>query len=330
MPTDDFVNSTVSFQEYSIFVSFYSMDSSYFQNIKSKFNAEQNSAIDQNFHLTNNIHDTMSLVRLVNPSQLANYNADTIDSSEDKTIPCWIEVFCPAVNYSISSPNEKNMQVIFGSIVTNVHASFLESDITKRHHPEFFETGIINRIASSTFKSALFSVRSEHFGEYSHHVEPYPICSYYTDNSSNIISSSYPYANSARFATCSCPSMIAMSPSKDTPVPCLWKDHKDCMMYVSNALIMKEDIIHPKADTSLSLHVKLVQETMNDGSSFFKIYSDSNPVIVFNASSSDFSFDNCLSVYDEYIADVANDFSSVPLQINQNNKSKFLLSLISE
>jgi hypothetical protein len=326
---DSVIPTTISFEGYEISVNFYPIQSSYFETIRQKFNTDQTHLVDSVIAPSTEFSNSMSLIRIISPGDLSSFTPFTLQQMENTKITCSVDIFSSAIDYNIESINEKNLKVILSSIVTDVHASLVEGDNFKKLNSNLLENGVIGRIGM-TYKNALFSVESKHLGTYSYNPKPYAVCSYYTDNNSNITSSSYQYANAARFANCSCPSMISASPIKDSPIPCLWKKQNECMMYSPNSVIIRQDVIHPKADLSLSLHLKLIEENLNDGSSSVKIYSDNNPVIVFDKSSFDFSIDSCITVYEQYINDIASDVVPVSLQVNQNNKSKFLLSLISE
>lgn len=329
MSNDDSVNAvTVSFEGYEILAKFYPMDCAYYNSIRETFSIDQKLMASYSTPTTS-IADSVSLIRLIRPGDFSNYSSSNIENSHNP-IPCTIEVFHTAVDYVMSLPNTRNMEAIFSAIVTDLHSSFVSDANFKRLNARLFENNVITKLGDHTFKNALYTAQSRYFGEYSHQPKPYPICSYFTDHNSNITSSSYQYANAARFATCSCPSMIAASPAKDSPVPCMWRDQKDCMMYTPHSNVIREDFVHPKADTSVQLHIKITEDKLNDNSSVVMISSNNKPVIVFDKSSDDFHLDNCISVYEEYVSDIADNVVPVSLQVNQNKDSKFLLSLISE
>lgn len=332
MSNDDSVNTiTVSFEGYEVAVSFYPIQSSYYDSIRQKFTTDQTTLASYSVCPINSLADSMSLIRVIKPSSLATYSSSFMEENNITTVPCSVDIFHGATDYVMDQPNVSNIQSILSSIVSELHANLTAPYSSfKKLNSRLFENGIITRLGEPSFKNALFSTKTHHFGEYKHQPKPYPICTYYTDHSVNITSSSYQYANNARFATCSCPSMIAASPAKDSPVPCLWKTQKDCMMYSPNSFVIREDFVYPKADTSITLHVKLTEDKLNDNTSVVTIFSDDKPVVVFDKSSSEFDINACISIYEDYISDIAHNVTPVSVQLNQDKKSKFLINLISE
>ena len=207
---DSVIPTTISFEGYEISVNFYPIQSSYFETIRQKFNTDQTHLVDSVIAPSTEFSNSMSLIRIISPGDLSSFTPFTLQQMENTKITCSVDIFSSAIDYNIESINEKNLKVILSSIVTDVHASLVEGDNFKKLNSNLLENGVIGRIGMS-YKNALFSVESKHLGTYSYNPKPYAVCAYYTDNNSNITSSSYQYANAARFANCSCPSMISLS-----------------------------------------------------------------------------------------------------------------------
>ena len=181
--------------------------------------------------------ETKLLIVCHRPGSLGDYGPSYLKSDLNNVtpIPVNFTVYILSDDSTIISFNESNAQSIFNSIVVNLHNTMAGVEL-KEKHARLLQNGVVNLFGKATYKHAMYFVDARYLGTYEQITKPYPFCHFYSNNIA-VVSPEYPYANPARYATCSCPNMISASAAKDVPVRCLWENQQSCMFYAPNQKI---------------------------------------------------------------------------------------------